>query len=211
MGKRKTNVPPDSDLLPGMEGDGALGAELLEASTQPAYSGKIVETNQARVEGILAARAMGIPIRKIMQAFTVSPHTIAALEARHATKLATLKDRLARKFGVFLELGLDRAISTVDKMDIDKLMVSLGIASDKLQVLTGEPSVIVGSSDGAKQFSVESLAARLRSRDIIDVTPTGLGDGKDGATREAGGGSAGLAGPSKTPESDTASDSNHSK
>lgn len=60
-------------------------------------------------------------------------------------------------------------------MDIDKLMISLGIAADKLQVLTGEPSVIVGSSDGPRQFSIEALRERLSRREIIDVTPSAIG------------------------------------
>ena len=194
-----------------MAGDSSLGSELLEPREQQVanYSGKIVEQNQARIDGILAARAIGIPIRKIMQAFTVSPHTIAAIEARHATKLATLKDRLARKFGVFLELGLDRAISTVNHMDVDKLMVSLGIAADKLQVLTGEPSVIVGTGDGPRTFNIETLNARLGRRekpvdaDYTDL-PTGSAGGKDSPTRATA--APALYQPSKPAASDAASE-----
>lgn len=179
---------PANPLLPGLaDSESGLGAELLEpVDTQRArYSGKIVEKNQERIEGILKSRAIGFGVRQVCAAFNVSAHTLTEIERRHGAKLATLKDRLARKFGVFLELGLDRAIAEVGKMDRDKLLISLGIAADKLQILTGEPSVIVGSSDGAKQFSVEALQARLGARRVVNVTPTGSGAGEISQTREA--------------------------
>jgi hypothetical protein len=190
MGKHKADSPPDTDLLPGISDD--LGSELLESPEIQAtkYTGKIVEQNQARVEGILASRAIGIPLRKIMKAFTVSAHTIAEIEHRHAAKLATVKERLARKFGVFLELGLDRCITEVDAIDIDKLMISLGIAGEKMLMLNGEPSVIFGSVDGPRKFSIDALNERLgrRDRNIIDVTPpTGSGGGEKEQTREGAG------------------------
>ncbi len=178
---------PGQPLLPGIMDKSALGSELLENEDyqRANYSGKIVEKNQERVQGILSARAFGFPIRQICEAFSVSAHTIAEVERRHSVKLATLKDRLARKFGVFIELGIDRAISEVDNMDRDKLLVSLGIASDKLQVLTGEATVIIGSADGAKKFSIDNLRARLGGRGIIDVTPTGSVVEGNTQTREA--------------------------
>lgn len=68
-------------------------------------------------------------------------------------------------------------------MDIDKLLVSLGIATDKLLVMSGEPSSIIAHQDGPKQFTIEALRARLERREI-NVTGTGLGEGNSGATRE---------------------------
>lgn len=205
-----------SPLLPGLVDDAStLGSELLEpAESQAArFSGKIVEKNRERVDGILGARAMGFPLRQICAAFHASPHTVAEIERRHAVKLATLKDRLARKFGVFVELGIDRAIREVDRMDRDRLMVSLGIAADKMQVLTGEPSAIVATPDQARRFSIESLRERL-GRTVIDVTPAGTGSGgaEGGQTRAhetgaAGGSVARLDSPSSAARSDTASDS----
>lgn len=173
--------PADLDtaapLLPGLVDDSStLGSELLEPIEAQAarFSGKIVDKNRERVDGILGARAMGFPLRQICAAFHVSPHTVAEIERRHSVKLATLKDRLARKFGVFVELGLDRAIRQVDSMDIDKLMVSLGIAADKMQVLTGEPSAIIGTPEQARRYSIDHLRERL-GRPVIDVTPSATG------------------------------------
>jgi hypothetical protein len=187
----KPGEPPDDEffsnpLLPGLSDDINLGSELLQ-SEDPArnYTGKIVEKNAERVQAILAARAMGFPLRIVCEGFHVSPHTVAELERRHATKLATLKDRIVRKAGAFVELGLDRLLDPkeIKRMDIDKLMVSVGIAIDKMQVLSGEPSVIVGTADVPTKFTIDGMRERLARREPINVTPTGSGDGEIEATR----------------------------
>jgi hypothetical protein len=186
-------TPTDSDLdesvaplLPGL--DIEAGAELLQDPTgHPEHTGKIVERNQARVQGILAARAMGLSIRQVCAAYQVGTHTLAEIERRHGAKLATLKDRVARRLGAFVELGLDRMLSSVGSMDPDKLPLAVAIAIDKMQVLTGEPSVIIGDA-GPRRFSVESLQDRLAG--AIDVTPvdnTGSAGGDDSQKGVAGG------------------------
>lgn len=172
----------DAPLLPGLD-ETTFGSELLESdeSQRARYTGKIIDKNRERVAMILAARAMGFGVRQVCEAYHVSPHTLAELERRHGAKLATLKDRVARKFGVFVELGIDRAIREVDAIDIDKLLISLGIATEKLQLLSGEPTVITGTSDGPKQFSVDSLRERLaRARNV-----TGSAAPNPPQTREA--------------------------
>ena len=124
-------------------GDGVLWGQacsepltLTEAfvAQRARYTGKIVEKNRTRVAQILSARAMGFPIRQVCEGLHVSPHTVAEIERRHSVKLATLKERLARKFGVFVELGIDRAIAEVGKMDIDKLFIS-DVQIDKAGVM----------------------------------------------------------------------------
>ena len=165
--------PPDDEffsnpLLPGINDDINLGSELLrEEDPAAGFTGKIVEKNQERVQAILAARAMGYPLRVICAGFHVSPHTVAELERRHATKLATLKERIVRKAGAFVELGLDRLLDPAEirRMDIDKLMVSVGIAIDKMQVLSGEPSIIVGR-EAPKEFTLDYLKQRLARREV---------------------------------------------
>ncbi len=160
----------EQPILPGID----LGQELLgDESTQRAeYSGKIVESNQARVTAILQARSLGLSVRQVCAAYQVGTHTLAALEERHGAKLATLKTRVARKLGMFAELGLDRMLAEVDSMDPDRLPVAIAIALDKLQVLTGEPSVIVGHEQ-VNRFTVDALKDRLD--DAIDVTPPAMG------------------------------------
>jgi hypothetical protein len=198
---RQTRPPVDAELdesvaplLPGM--DIEAGAELLQPVEvqRSAHSGKIVEANQARVQAILAARAMGLSIRQVCSAYQVGTHTLVELERRHGAKLATLKERVARRLGAFVELGLDRMLESVGSMDPDKLPLAVAIAIDKMQVLTGEPSIIVGDT-GPRRLSVDTLRDRLEG--AIDVTPaTGLSrEDKSQKATGLGGGAGGWIGP----------------
>lgn len=180
----------DQSLLPGMEDDveANAGCELLLSPDElrSHYSGKIVDKCEARVQGILAARALGVPLRRIMRAFRVGASTVYQLEQRHGRKLETIKRQLVGKFGAFIELGMDRAINELDRMDIDKLMIQLGIASEKFLLMQGDATVITGSTDAPRKYSLESLHERLSMRAMINVTPTGLGGGNVAANAGAG-------------------------
>lgn len=185
-----TEIDPLSDttqpMLPGLD----VGRELLRVevgSVGPQHTGKIVDKDAARVHGILTARAMGLSVRQVCAAYRCGPHTLATLEAKHGSKLATLKSRVASRLAVFAELGIDRMLEKYEEMDIDKLPIAVAVAIDKLQVLTGEPSVIVGHEHGGpREFSVDSLRDRLAG--AIDVTPApgmGLAGTNNDQTRAA--------------------------
>lgn len=169
-------VPVQGDF--GWEIDSALGAELLEPVEQQMarYSGKIVDQNAERVAGIVAARSIGLPLRLVCKSFRCSVHTILEIEVRHRVKLAALKERSARQFGAFVELGLARLLTEAHTMDIDRLPLAVAIAADKMQLLSGEATSIVGLAD-PQRHTVESLRARLRAESIeVSVEPVGAGE-----------------------------------
>jgi hypothetical protein len=95
----------------------------------------------------------------------------------------------------FVQLGIENLLDELAKGNIepDRLGIIVGILTDKMQVLTGEPTVIHGSAEGAKQFSVETLRARLGARREINVTATGSVGGENGQRREGSVGAADLA------------------
>lgn len=178
------DLPDSPRLLPGMEE--ALGSELLldEDEQRARFTGKIVERNRERVDGILQCTAANMPARAICRAFHLSPHSLVTLRDRHGVKLAALKQGIARRMAMFAELGIDRLISEVDSMDVDRLAIAVGIITDKLQVLTGEATVIVGAvGDGPKHFSIDDLRSRLAA--AKNVTPTGSDAQEIEQTREA--------------------------
>jgi hypothetical protein len=166
-------------LLPGIDDDAQLGAELLlsKEDQRARFSGKIVDKNQERVDGILNLLAAGAAVRLVCRAFHVSPHTLATLRERHGVKLATIKQGIARKSAMFVELGVDRLLSEVDRMDVDKLAFNVKVILDSMQLMSGEATVIVGS-DGPRRFDVASLQAKLAAKPVINVTPMSSDAGK---------------------------------
>lgn len=178
--------------LPGIE----PGAELLtidERAASGRYTGELIEKDRAKIDAILQLLAVGVGIRRIAASQHVSTRTVSLLRDRYSEKIATHKKGLARRFGLFAELGIDRAIEEVDEMDRDKLMISVGIATEKMQLLDGEATAIIGSTANApsheelrKQFDAILVEAQEmgceaegeeQTREALEVDPVDLDAG----------------------------------
>lgn len=158
------------------------GGELLLSASEARekYPLTTISRDQERLQSILAMVAADAPVRYICRTHRVGWYTLNRIREAHGEKITTLKQSIAKRMALFVKLGIEQLLDDVAAGNIepDKLGILVGIITDKMQVLTGEPTVIHGSAEGAKQFSVESLRARLGARKVIDVTPTGLGGGE---------------------------------
>lgn len=153
------------------------------------YTLERVQRNEERLAAIIQLLAAGAPVRMICRTFHCSPHTLAEIRAQQGQRIATVKQGIARKLSTFVELAAERLVDEYESIDLDKLAIALGIAADKLQVLTGEASVIVGSpADQGPRYKIDDLRARLERK----VGPgTGSEQGEDSQTgASAAGGSA---------------------
>lgn len=223
MSKRKAHSPDDDELPNGQMllmslPEPTEGAELLvpAATQRELYPLTTVDRNQERLQSIIASLAADAPIRFVCRTHKVGWHTLQRIREEYGPKIATVKQGIAKRMALFVQLGVEQLLDDLAAGAIapDKLGIIVGIIADKMQVLTGEPSVIVGSSEGAKQFSIETLNARLRARPVIDVSGTGLDGGKEPVTRASGpaGGALEVGGSASKPAaSDAASENNHSQ
>lgn len=164
------------------------GAELLETrdARLAKYPLTTVERDQERLDSILAMIAADAPVRLVCRSQRVGWYTLQRIREAHGVKITTLKQSIAKRMALFVQLGIEHLLDELAKGNIeaDRLGIIVGIIMDKMQVLTGEPTVIHGNADAAKQFSVETLRARLSARKVIDVTPTGSAGGNPQQTRE---------------------------
>lgn len=172
------------------------GSELL-ASVEEArerYPLTTVERDQERLSTIIRYLGAGVPKAEIMRSQRVGWHTLESIAVQHGQRIAEVKRRVAAKTALLVDATVDSLIDDVlqGRLEPRDKAVVLGIGVDKLQVLTGEPTVIHGTGgEAAKQFSVEALRARLgAAKHIIDVTPraaTGSVVGENLLTREGAG------------------------
>ncbi len=173
---------PDGQLLLLDMPEAHEGSELLlsRSEQEEKYPLSTVERDQERMQSILAMLAADAPVRYICRTHRVGWHTLQRIREVHGSKITTLKQSIAKRMALFVQLGIEQLLDDVAAGNIepDKLGIIVGIITDKMQVLTGEPTVIHGSVEGAKQFTVESLKSRLAARKMIDVTPTGLAGGE---------------------------------
>lgn len=218
MGKRKQNDDAEDDLPNGQMlllplPEPTEGMELLESAERQRelYPLTTVEKNQERLQSIIASIAADAPVRYVCRTHKVGWHTLQRIRDSHGPKIATLKQGIARRMSFFVQLGIEQLIEDLAAGTIapDKLGIIVGIITDKMQVLTGEPTTIVGTGDGPKTFSIDTLNARLGRRERTveaDFTelPTGSEGGKDSATRATA--APALDQPSKAAASDAASE-----
>lgn len=222
MGKRKAQSEDEDDLPNGQMlllplPEPTEGAELLmpAAKQRELYPLTTVEKNQERLQSIIASIAADAPVRYICRTHNLGWHTLSRIREDYGPKIATLKQGIQRRMTLFVQLGMEQLLEDLGAGLIapDKLGIIVGIICDKMQVLSGEPSVIVGSAEGPKQFSIETLNARLRPRPVIDVTPTGFAQALPGQTRASGraGGALEAGGSAPKPAaSDSVSENKHS-
>ena len=176
------NTLPDGQILLLDMPEAQEGAELLmsAAEQREKYPLTTIAKDQERLQSIIAMVAANAPARYICRTHRVGWYTLQRIRESHGVKITALKNSIAKRMALFVELGIEQLLDDVAAGNIepDKLGILVGIITDKMQVLTGEPTVIHASTEGAKQFSVETLRARLGARKIIDVTPTGPVEGE---------------------------------
>lgn len=177
---KKDDALPNGQILLLDMPESHEGKELLETRAEQLekYPLTTVERDQERLQSIIAMVAADAPVRFICRTHRVGWYTLQRIREAHGAKITTLKQSIAKRMALFVQLGIEQLIDDVAAGNIepDKLGIIVGIITDKMQVLTGEPTVIHGNSEGVKQFTVETLRSKLRK--IIDVTPTGPGEGK---------------------------------
>lgn len=156
------------------------GAELLLPADEQRnrYPLTTVEKNQERLNAIILLLGRNAPKKFICETFHVGWYTLQQIAQQHGEKIALVKKRSAANLALFVELGTEQMIEDLvaGRLDPDKLPINVAVAVDKLQLLTGDATMIVGSpADQGPKLTVDSLRERLagmKKADVIDVPST---------------------------------------
>jgi hypothetical protein len=159
--------------------EGHEGADLLVSRDELAdkYPLTTFDKNQERLQSIIQLLAADAPWRFICRAHRVGWHTLESIRAKQGTKIAAVKKVIAQRMSTFVQLGIEQLLDDLaaGRLDSDKLGVTLGIITDKLQVLTGEATVITGTAATSKPLTAETLMERLAK--MKPAVPTGSSAG----------------------------------
>jgi hypothetical protein len=219
VGKRKPNSDERDDLPNGQMMLVSVvaateGRELLEPADQQRerYPLTTVARNQERLQSIIDALAAHTPLAVIISEHKIGWHTLRRIRVDYASKITDSKKRLASDLRFFAQAGVESMTEAVlcGAMDPDKLFMSVGTSIDKAAMIDAEIPASLGSSDGPKAFTLDTLNARLSRRertvdaDYTDL-PTGSRGGKDSPTRATA--TPALDQPSKPAASDAVSES----
>lgn len=166
------------DLFP--PGELPEGAELLMPLDQQRdlYPLSTVERNQERMQSILFLLGRNAPKQFICDSMKIGWYTLQSIAEKHGEKIADIKRKSAGKAALFVELGLDQMLEDLQagRLSADKLAFALKMVVDIMQLLTGEATSIIGTTDGKPRLTAETLREKLASMqraEVIDLPATG--------------------------------------
>jgi hypothetical protein len=163
------------------------GAALLPAVRRP-HTGAVVTRDEGKVLTVAALRTLGLSDRRIAAMAGVARESIGPImqEAERRGLVRPLKERLASAVGMLAEESTAAARELVqDLRDGDRsegvtmalraLGPIVGIAAEKMQLLTGGATEIVETRAGRSETDEAEFLARLRSGSVpveaVEVRP----------------------------------------
>lgn len=175
-------IPAQAELFPA----GALpeGSELLLSADQQRdlYPLSTVERNQERLQSILFLLGKNAPKQFICDSQKVGWYTLQSIAEKHGEKIADIKRKSAAKAALFVELGIDQLLGDLQakRFTPDKLAFAWKMVVDTMQLLTGDATAIIGTTDSKPRLTASDLKERLESMkraDVIDLPVTGSSQG----------------------------------
>jgi hypothetical protein len=151
-----------------------LDLELGQAAARLCHSGRITERNEARAMAIAACKLAGLSDRETAARVGCSRNTVPAVMEQLETsgRIPGLSARLAVHLGRVAEsaaLELQRIIDSGEwdmesSSAVRALGVAMGIATEKLQLVTGQATAIVEQrTSGPDPAAVREWEAKLRA------------------------------------------------
>lgn len=89
------------------------------------------------------------PVSMIAKVLRVSPNTVRAVREREGETIDDLKKRTVAHLAKFVGIAAERFAEEADSIDIEKLAIPMGIATEKLLLLTGQATSRVERIDAA--------------------------------------------------------------
>ena len=119
---------------------------------------RLFKEEPQRYRLISAMLTEGVGIRSIMRACKTDVRTIRSVERRDTATVTTQKTKLIGTLGRVATMTAERLEEEIPKMNHQQLAISMGIATDKLQTLTGDPTVRIDHTLKPGQNIFERMA-----------------------------------------------------
>jgi hypothetical protein len=132
------------------------------------------------------------------ETFHISPHTYRAVRARENVAIATLKKEILADLVHLSKLSAERAIELMPGASCKDSLIGLGIAVDKLQLLSGDATTRVEHVNPEPHFNGEAEFKRFLD-ELLDEKQANARVIEQGA--EPGDAGMGLCAPGKFPKS----------
>jgi hypothetical protein len=134
------------------------------ASLEPAkeYTGaQLFRCNRRAYMTAVKMAGEGLSTRLIAFACGVSPGTVEAVRTREKLSIETEKERILNTVRSVVRVSAERMLEVAHTTTPKEASIMFGIACEKMLLLSGEPSVIVGKEEQLTHRSFNDLIAAL--------------------------------------------------
>ena len=151
-----------------------FSADVLEALTSAEargeYTGERLFSQRPDIyRATVELLGQGVGVRQIARTLRVSHNTIAAVRRREGDTVDTLKEQTVQALARFVGAASERLLEEVHAIKLEALPVALGIATEKLLLLTGQATQRVAHVDEAPQVPAFADWLTARRADAIEI------------------------------------------
>ena len=151
-----------------------FSADVLEALTSAEargeYTGERLFSQRPDIyRATVELLGQGVGVRQIARTLRVSHNTIAAVRHREGATVDTLKEATVQALARFVGAASERLLEEVHAIKLESLPVALGIATEKLLLLTGQATQRVAHVDEAPQVPAFADWLTERRADAIEI------------------------------------------
>jgi hypothetical protein len=134
-----------------------------------------MEVPEAKVEKIMAAHVAGVPVTQICRAYNCSYHTVVALVRNRPEMLEKARQIAANNWKTLAAIGTAELFERLPDMKDQALSVLSAIASEKMELLSGNPTQRVEHVVAPAADAWQDFVSGLRSANVIDVVAEPVG------------------------------------
>ena len=143
---------------------------LTSAEARGEYTGERLFTQRPDIyRATVELLGQGVGVRQIARTLRVSHNTIAAVRRREGDTVDTLKEATVQALARFVGAASERLLEEVHTIKLEALPVALGIATEKLLLLTGQATQRVAHVDEAPQVPAFADWLTERRADAIEI------------------------------------------
>ena len=143
---------------------------LTSAEARGEYTGERLFTQRPDIyRATVELLGQGVGVRQIARTLRVSHNTIAAVRHREGATVDTLKEQTVQALARFVGAASERLLEEVHTIKLEALPVALGIATEKLLLLTGQATQRVAHVDEAPQVPAFADWLTERRADALEI------------------------------------------
>lgn len=143
---------------------------LTSAEARGEYTGERLFSQRPDIyRAVVELLGQGVGVRQIARTLRVSHNTISAVRHREGATVDTLKEQTVQALARFVGAASERLLEEVHTIKLESLPVALGIATEKLLLLTGQATQRVAHVDEAPQVPAFADWLTERRADAIEI------------------------------------------